>query len=1394
MHDPKIAGSKEVKASIKIVVRNRAGEPMFVGRSMQLQQARTKQQFKALDGVIKVRSKDGRESETTHKCSDMDSFIPAYMGVSKAILDNVIFCHQEDSNWPLKEGAELKKKFDDIFESTRYSKALQEIHKVRKEQAEQTKDAKRDLEIKAAQKKQHDALVQQSEELAEEADRKAADMDRFREQLEALEIEQAAHKKIVDAADEFSEEVMQLEGEIREKKRSIDRATTAWYKRPGSGELPPPAETTRETYAELIEAANAQISVHAKRERSLRKALNVAQGTTERVARELEAKREVLQDLKTERTRREDAVSSFEEKVRRAVMVLRLGKQPTGSGSDPKFRKQAIRQVGGAVTAAQAELQAAEANAHTVTEQLSESLNNAKLEEAQLMQREKHLKSEKDKLNARLDEIASALLDLQDALSATTKIKGLDEEIEASNKELEDLRHGADSGDARIEAELAEAKTRKEEVETRVRALENVVARLERDQAKWDQVKQRQSEAERELLKALSTLEANESELSKQLREIGDQKTSAKKATETSAASALDEVMALLRAVRNAAIAGASSLSASASTSVSRAEESDMDVVGDHTPSSREQLVASGRAAHSAVDTLRVVSDALKEALGALEGERKAIDKERRDAEGKVQRVDGRIESLEQRMEDNRKQRSVLQQATAKAEDFRALLESHNAQRNPQAVHEALKKSLREQESSLFDANSIPNLIRAQLKKTLKEPCCPTCRQALDAVEQETKSAVHFSLKDPDHEFDFKAGKYTGVSALQIKMIQTLDGDALKRRMNKYEKRVDDAREALHNFVKYLEPYEALLRAESEEDALAKEFEELHREREEFQTAYRASATDLKVADERVETAQRMVDSCKEVSGFLANARGAEVEYTDLRDKLMKQTSFKANRGTSLGPEITSLESARNHLDAARKEKDGLADSLESLHQRQMQRSQQVADLMSRIHKAQAEREDLKARAKESSRMQEEKTELTKRHGEVSRELQDVLPKSKRARDEVARGETKRKEMLEELREATEKAREAMNQAQNTAQELAQLDDRIAELDRDGSLERISEAEAEVAKVLAERDAAEQDVKDCSSKIREAGEDRAKVEDALQFLEEANGIRELLEEFREAQERLKETQSGDAVTADEVRNARKELTRIGTQIRDLRDEQAGAQGEERQLRVSMESVGTRLKEMRNVAREYRELMLDHYTKKQTVEDLEKYYKALDQALLQFHALKIEEINKRISELWRLTYKGGDIDKIEIKAEEKRSESTRGRAYDYRLVMTRGDTELDMRGRCSAGQKVLASLVIRLALAETFSVNCGVLTLDEPTTSIDVENRQGLAQALSDLLESRRHQRNFQLIIITHDLEFVHMLHHAETRGLDMYYRISRQEEDGRYVSKIEEKRLEDEGL
>ena len=65
-------------------------------------------------------------------------------------------------------------------------------------------------------------------------------------------------------------------------------------------------------------------------------------------------------------------------------------------------------------------------------------------------------------------------------------------------------------------------------------------------------------------------------------------------------------------------------------------------------------------------------------------------------------------------------------------------------------------------------------------------------------------------------------------------------------------------------------------------------------------------------------------------------------------------------------------------------------------------------------------------------------------------------------------------------------------------------------------------------------------------------------------------------------------------------------------------------------------------------------------------------------------------------------------------------------------------------------QVLACLIIRLALAETFCLNCGILALDEPTTNLDAANAASLAEALRQIMESRRAQSNFQLVVITHD--------------------------------------------
>ncbi|MEM7365763.1 MAG: hypothetical protein AAF525_17225, partial [Pseudomonadota bacterium] len=65
------------------------------------------------------------------------------------------------------------------------------------------------------------------------------------------------------------------------------------------------------------------------------------------------------------------------------------------------------------------------------------------------------------------------------------------------------------------------------------------------------------------------------------------------------------------------------------------------------------------------------------------------------------------------------------------------------------------------------------------------------------------------------------------------------------------------------------------------------------------------------------------------------------------------------------------------------------------------------------------------------------------------------------------------------------------------------------------------------------------------------------------------------------------------------------------------------------------------------------------------------------------------INRLIRDLWATTYKGNDIDAIQIVSGEDASSSRASRSYNYGIMMVKNGTQMDMKGRCSAGQRVLA---------------------------------------------------------------------------------------------------------
>lgn len=313
-------------------------------------------------------------------------------------------------------------------------------------------------------------------------------------------------------------------------------------------------------------------------------------------------------------------------------------------------------------------------------------------------------------------------------------------------------------------------------------------------------------------------------------------------------------------------------------------------------------------------------------------------------------------------------------------------------------------------------------------------------------------------------------------------------------------------------------------------------------------------------------------------------------------------------------------------------------------------------------------------------------------------------------------------------------------------------------------------------------------------------------------------------DIEEDQKELKRLEALVSDSSNQERNIRsninllnfeEDLIDIDDQINQLDTKQAQAQRSEYLRQASelqekqkdcQKDLATKLGETTQLERQmndiYNEINRDYkdidtkytleYSKLQTklamATDLTTLYKATDNGVMEFHQTQMTKINNIIDELWKKTYTGNDVETIKIKADpiavKRKSDTTatNNRSYNYRVVMIKNGIELDMRGRCSAGQKVLASIIIRIALAECFCLNFGMIALDEPTTNLDDENIESLAKSLHEIIKERSVQRNFQLIIITHDEKFLRCMNAVDFT--DHYYKVIRDERLNSTINKV----------
>jgi DNA repair protein RAD50 len=111
--------SRDVKsrATVKLQFVATDRKRHIISRTVDATQNPKQISIKTIDGTLTHVGPDGNKRSLSNNCSDVNENMLMLLGVSKPILNYVIFCHQEDSNWPLDEGSKVKDKFDDIFAS-----------------------------------------------------------------------------------------------------------------------------------------------------------------------------------------------------------------------------------------------------------------------------------------------------------------------------------------------------------------------------------------------------------------------------------------------------------------------------------------------------------------------------------------------------------------------------------------------------------------------------------------------------------------------------------------------------------------------------------------------------------------------------------------------------------------------------------------------------------------------------------------------------------------------------------------------------------------------------------------------------------------------------------------------------------------------------------------------------------------------------------------------------------------------------------------------------------------------------------------------------------------------------------------------------------------------------
>ncbi|KAJ2449121.1 DNA repair protein rad50 [Coemansia sp. RSA 2336] len=1280
IHDPKLLGENEVKAQVKLRFRDTQQRSMTCVRSMLLTQKKATVTQKTLEGVLSIDDTASKDKNShSVKNSELDTLLPQYLGVSKAVLENVIFCHQEESNWPLSEPSNLKKRFDEIFAAVGYTKALDKLKAFRKDQSV-------DIRLLRGELKHLEEKKAKSERVRIEHEQSMVSIHKYRERIENIQQQEALVTSQIDALAGQLQEFMRLQTAVEGLKMNLEQKIASYKEIEANTNVLTVSD-------EELERMNSEVSrqigsqegdLESKRaeHNSLRKLIDELQDAISTTQEDIGHLRAVQDNLETKIAGRADTVKDLCVAFEIAIDVSQDKEQQARECacaletllSGIETERAAMRQR------SEETEQKLQADIDATQTEIFGFANAAKVNEQQIAANLEQIRSlEQKRSSIRID---------------SAKEKALEEEMAAMTKQLE-LAQAKSSSDAYNES----AKQKRMELSGVIDEIERLNTEISRNNRQAD-------------VRAKLSLEK------KSLEDKNKQR----------------ETLLNTESLDSYATSGqAFACERERTSAISAAIEAKKLAIADCSTRSK-----------SAYDSLTSCKLRLKLARQSYEDQAKDIGQ-------KTERI-----------------RAVCD--PAQFDEIYADAQSE--------MHELMEEA--------GQWKSVSSMYKAYIKKIESDHSCPVCQRGWSNQDDENRIVNKLKID------------YTSAPTELIKTESDIRD--CQRRLDELANLKTSVQDVRH----WNE------RGKSELDSQIKELaakeEQLSTEADDAECEGVALADDLEKITGHLEVSQKLAQLDEAVSASRALIEQLEHELqatgsTKTIDELQAEVTKCQYQESAIRRELDRLSQEhalqQNEVVIRQDSIRNLQKKLDQFKQQQSEHesiSQRIVELETANAENTTSAKELRLKAEElapqleqnQKHLAEFRTKMRSEESEVDQRARKVMQSRDRLKlisDEIKqvqaslRCEPGNDEYPDRLAMANAKRESLKEQEAANKQKLAAVDMALQESDRlavklsakqrelsDNIRLRANLSEQE--RIKAELKTAQESQANLESQLSQIYDDN--VDDAASAAsdEEVDLISGV------SRKRRHRGGNGDQVVAKRRGNGGARLQErrdvLNAKLSELTNKRAGLQGEVKQLEDQEKRLARELStEYKNVDELHKNQLVQCRTEEIANSDAEKFTKALDAAIMRYHSLKMQDINKIIRELWLNTYQGNDIDTIEIRSEIEGARSTR--SHNYRVVMIKGGNAIDMRGRCSAGQKVLACLIIRMALAETFSANCGILALDEPTTNLDQENIDSLAHSLARIIKTRQGQRNFQLIVITHDETFMQLLGRSEYA--DYYWRV-----------------------